>query len=198
MIKVFFLDLPWKECCDKKFFFEFALGGRKVLRKSICLGTALDGGKACGKTLFTQHRLYPTLTQDFKRFNLVLSSANPAGYKPKNRSSPKNLLYIYHFNNTNVFTRNFLDHNKNIFLGPPIPLFPARNSYYCFWPLVFYIVKPSIHPYIDLTPNLLALTIHPSTHQSPKLNIQTLLEKPYWTSLTHLLKPWLDKNNPAG
>ena len=52
MNKVFFLDLPWKECCDKKFCFEFALGGRKVLRKTICLGTALDGSKVVVKVQY--------------------------------------------------------------------------------------------------------------------------------------------------
>ena len=54
-IKVFFLELPWMECCDKKFFFGFALGERKVLRKTLVLGTALDGGKVVRKTFFFQH-----------------------------------------------------------------------------------------------------------------------------------------------
>ena len=54
-IKVFFLELPWMECCDKKLFFGFALGGRKVLRKALFLGTALDGGKVLRKTFFSQH-----------------------------------------------------------------------------------------------------------------------------------------------
>ena len=52
-IKVFFLELPWMECCDKKFFFGFALGGRKVLRNTLFLGTALDGGKVVRKTFFS-------------------------------------------------------------------------------------------------------------------------------------------------
>ena len=43
------------ECCDKKFFFGFALGGRKVLRNALFLGTALDGGKVVRKTFFFQH-----------------------------------------------------------------------------------------------------------------------------------------------
>ena len=61
MIKVFFLDLPWKECCNKKFFFEFALGGRKVLRKTICLGTALDGGKGVRKNSLYSTQILPNL-----------------------------------------------------------------------------------------------------------------------------------------
>ena len=56
-IKVFFLELPWMECCDKKFFFGFALGGRKVLRNTLFLGTTLDGGKVVRKTFFFQHWL---------------------------------------------------------------------------------------------------------------------------------------------
>ena len=56
-IKVFFLELPWMECCDKKIFFGFALGGRKVLRNTLFLGTALDGGKVVRKTFFFQHWL---------------------------------------------------------------------------------------------------------------------------------------------
>ena len=148
MINNSFLNLPWVE-------------GR-FWEKQICLGTALDGGKGVRqKTLFTQHRLYPTLTQDFKRFNLVLSSANPGWIQTQKQINPKK-----YFNNTNVFTTIFLDPNKNIFLVPPILPLPNKKIYHSCWLLMSYIVKqsihPSIHPYIAWP----SPSTHPPIHQS--------------------------------
>ena len=146
------------------------------------------------KTLFTQHRLYPTLTQDFKRFNLVLSSANPGWIQTQKQINPKK-----YFNNTNVFTTIFLDPNKNIFLVPPILPLPNKKIYHSCWLLMSYIVKQSIHPSI-YSPTITIhpsthTSIHPSIHQSQKLNIKTLLEK-------HWMEPCLEtlagRNNPAG
>ena len=58
MVKVFFLDLPWKECCDKQFFFEFAVGGRKVLRKTNLFGNCTGWREGCAP----KNSLYSTQT----------------------------------------------------------------------------------------------------------------------------------------
>ena len=90
---------------------------------------------------------------------------------------------------------NFWDHNKNICLGPPILPLPKKKFIGYFWPLVSYILKLSIQPYIDQTLNPLALTIHPSTHR------RNWLYKPFWKNPTghpsHLCwnPGW---TNPAG
>ena len=90
---------------------------------------------------------------------------------------------------------NFWDHNKNICLGPPILPLPKKKFIGYFWPLVSYILKLSIQPYIDQTLNPLALTIHPSTHR------RNWIYKPFWKNPTghpsHLCwnPGW---TNPAG